>query len=312
MPMDIIEIEKKILEYSEKLEKKFFRIKNGKQKPAGMPGHLRKFYNGELARLLHEKALIADLETSVHSVSWERVRFEDGRIRVSINHHLSESYTFLGSRKSYELLKPLILRADLNPLLVTIHGNKIISISNLQEVNSLIEIMSVQDAVNNYFIDFDFEYIRQVLSGQRSISNKELSLFFKLKERSESLSFLCDLQSANYKLVPAAESVIQNQHLVSEDTFIFTVEGVECNYIIWESAHRNRATYIFKTFECTYIEDVHRLFDFISSNQNCKRRKLRSSLTSLERPFKSFAVLNHTSSEEWQLRIKGILQQASH
>jgi hypothetical protein len=226
-----------------------------------------------------------------------------------ISGQYSEPFHFTESRSSYEFLKTYFLKSELKPLSVSMLGNKISSINNLSELNSVLQILSIQNEINNYFNDFESTSIDKILSKLKSISNQHLFDFFKIKERSLYLGFLCEVQSNDYKIIPTTEILLSNDKIISlQETFLFTIKSLEQNYIVWESTHINKATYIFQTTDNTYIEDVQRLFDFIASGENSKRRKLRYSIKTKENPFKSVGIIQHSNIDEWKAKIKSLVQ----
>ena len=313
--MDIYEIDKQIFEYKVKMEKKIpiktgtNKGKKGERKMVGIPGYLRKFYQDEVAKLEKQKIALQNKKIYETTISWEKVIFENHQIRIIINNHFSEPFLLSDSRCSYAFLKSYILKSDLKPLSVSIFGNKIVSVKNLSELNSVIQILSIQDEINCYFNDFESTSIDKILSKLKNISNQHLFDFFKLKQRSSFLSFLCEQQSAEYRIIPTTEILLSNDKIVSEeDTFLFTIKNSINNYIVWESTLINKATYIFKTSDNSYSEDVQKLFDFIASGQNRKRRKLRFAIKTKENPFNSIGVIQHSNVDTWKEKFKSMLQ----
>lgn len=312
--MDISEIDKMILEYKVKMEKKIpQRAKKRKSKTwikmVGIPEYLMKFYQDEITRLEQQKLSIQNQKVYETTISWEKVMFENYQIRIKINNHFSEPYPLQDSRSSFEFIKLFILKSDLNPLLISVLGDKIVSIINIEELNFVIQILSIQDEINCYFNDFESTSIDKILSKLRNVSNQHLFDFFKLKQRSSFLSFLCEQQSTEYRIIPTTEILFINEKLVSEeDTFLFTIKNSSNNYIVWESTLINKATYVFKTNENSYLADVQRIFDFIASGQNCKRRKLRYAIKTKENPFNSIGIIQHSNIDTWKEKLKNIVQ----
>lgn len=307
--MDEATIDKQISELKIKLYGEVPHMKKGKLKTKKIPAHLKKYFQDELEKLEKQKAYLQNDHTFQTTIEWSNVKFENYQIRVLINSQYSEPFQHLESRSSYEFLKKYFLKSNLNPLSVSMLGNKISSISNLSELNSVIQILSIQSEINDYFNDFESTSIGKILSKLKSISNQHLFDFFKIKERSSYLGFLCEVQSNDYRIIPTTEILLTNDKIVShEETFLFTIKGLKYNYIIWESTLINKATYIFQTNNNSYSEDVQKLFDFIASVENNKRRKLRFSSKTKENPFKSIGVLQHTNIDTWKVKLISLVQ----
>ncbi|TDB64361.1 hypothetical protein [Arundinibacter roseus] len=307
--MDISAIDKKISELTTKLNSKVPKMKKDKVKMGSIPVHLKKYYAEEIAKLEKQKTYLQSLEEVHTTIDWSNVKFENFQIRVIINGQYSEPFQLLESRSSYEFLKPYFLKSDLNPLSVSMLGNKISSISDLSELNCVLNILSIQDEINNYFNDFESTTIEKILLKLKNILNQHLFYFFKIKERSLYLNFLCEIQSNDFKIIPTTEILLSNDKVIShEETFLFTVKNPKYVYIIWESTLINRATYIFQTSDNSYTEDVQRLFDFIASGENSKRRKLRYSIKTTENPFKSIGIIQHSNIDGWKMKIKSLVQ----
>lgn len=307
--MDISAIDKQISELTTKLYGKIPRMKKGKLKMVAISNHLRKYYVEEIEKLEKEKAYLQNLHEVQTTITWSNVRFENYQIRVIINGQYSEPFHLTESRSSYEFLKSYFLKSELKPLSVSMLGNKISSINNLSELNFVIQILSIQDQINNYFNDFESTSIDKILSKLKSISNQQIFDFFKIKERSLYLSFLCEFQSNDYKIIPTTEILLSNDKIISqEETFLFTIKSLKQIYIVWESTHINKATYLFQTTDNSYKEDVQRLFDFIASGENSKRRKLRYSMKTKENPFNNIGIIQHSNIDEWKVKIKSLVQ----
>lgn len=306
--MDTSAIDKQISELTTKLNVKVPKMKKGKLKMASISSHLRKYYVDEIAKLEKQKAYLQNLNEVQITIAWSNVRFENYQIRIINNGQYSEPYLLSESRSSFEFLKTYFLKSDLKPISVSILGNKITSINNLSELNSVIQIISIQNEINNYFNDFESTSIDKIISKLKKISNQQMFDFLKIKERSLYLSFLCEIQSNDYKIIPTTEMLLSNEKIIAhEETFLFTIKRLNQNYIVWESTQINKATYIFQTTDITYKEDIQKLFDFIASGENSKRRKLRYSDKTINNPFKSVGIINHTNIEGWKEKIKNLI-----
>lgn len=306
--MDTATIDKRIADYELKLQKKIFRIKRGKLIRTGIPGHTANYIKKEIAKLKKEKEFLLNQKEYRVVVSWSKICFENNQIRLLINNRFTEPFQVSDSRSSYEFLKPYILRATLEPISVSVVGNKITTINNLEQLNTVLQILLIKDSINSYFDDFESTNIASVLSKLSKISNQYLTNFFKLKERNIYIHFLCNIHSDDYKIIPTTELILNNGKSISEEeTFLFTVNSHNFIFIIWESTAINRATYVFKTYNERYIEDVQNLFDFIASRQNSKRRKLRYLSHTTNNPFKTVAVLDHKNSDLWGAKIQELL-----
>lgn len=309
--MDITTIDNKIQEYVEKLNKKTLRkVKKGQPKrQVGIPIHLRKFYEEEISKLEKQKHFLQKQKRIKKKINWANVCFEDFHIRIFINNSFSEPYQFANSRKSLEFLKPYIIKRKLKPITVLMIGNKVDSIENLEELDNVINILSMQDEISNYLNDFTSSSFDKILLKIRNVTNKNLLDFFKIKDRSIYLNYLCTIQNDNYKIVPATEILSNNDFIITEeDTFLFTFTKKDTAFIIWESTSLNRATYIFNADKNNYQREIQIIFEFIISERNRKRSDLRLSINSNENPFKCITSINHNEFDSWKNKIENIIR----
>lgn len=307
--MTLVEIEDKIKEIGIKLygeKPQYAKISNGKFKFIASV-HLRKFLLEELKKLESLKTNITNLKVYELEVEWNNVFFKNKEIKVKYGNVYTDEYYFELSRSSFEILKPFILFQKLKPLKVKIYGNKIISISNLSEILNIFEILTLKSEIYIYFNQENSKSFNKITSQIHKLENKDIIDFYRIIEHSDYLEYLCQTQSADYKIIPATELVVSNQQIVSEDdAFLFTINKKTKTYIIWESILINKATYIFETNKTNYLEDLHFIFDFIVSDNDKKRFKLGALIKDKENKFNLVYKLRHSTKEEWINKIEGI------
>jgi hypothetical protein len=179
----------------------------------------------------------------------------------------------------------------------------------LDELLKVIEVLSVQEEINLYFNDFQSTSIDKIFSKLNNISNKHFLDIFKLREKGSYISYLCKIQSQDYKIVPTTEiHSYQDKINFTEETFLFTAPREKNLYIVWESTLINRATYIFKTEKNSYLSNIQKLFDFIASSQPRKRRQLRHSMKLGKNELGAMSVVEHDSFDSWTKNIQASLK----
>lgn len=271
--------------------------------------NITRFSKKKLDELERQKELILKQREVSKSIVWDKVKFDDHHIRIAIDGYLSQPFALPESRKSFEFIKPYIQRTKLTPIRVRTFGNRIIAIENLDELLRIIEILSVQEEINLYFNDFTSTSIDKIFSKLENVSNQHFLELFKLKEKGSYMSYLCQVQSANHKIIPTTEIHSYNEKInFTEETFLFTTRRKKSLYVIWESTSINRATYIFKTNQDFYQAYIQKLFDFVASTQPRKRRQLRYSMKLGKNELHAVAVIEHDSVDLWVKHLQAALK----
>lgn len=148
--MDIKEIEKKIAEYEDKLQRKDnYVVRKGSKnviKTRSIPKHLAIYYREEIAKLEKEKIYIPQ-KIQIYNIPWEQVYFEHNQIKVKFNNQYSLPWYFQSSRTSFEYIKPYLSKTHLPPLKVTIYGREILKIDNLEYFSQAVEILNFKSNI---------------------------------------------------------------------------------------------------------------------------------------------------------------------
>jgi hypothetical protein len=306
--MDLIAIEKKIDEYRLKIETKVPRIGSLRKKLIPIPGGLKNYYEDEIKKLEKLREIILNPKIYTFSIGWNKIKFEDYQIRANINGRITEPYLLSESRASYEYIKPFIEKANLDDLIVTVSNEKILSIKNLDELNSVIQILSVKEQLKTYFENLDSDVLNNVLSTLKRISNERIIDIYKIEQKSVYLNSLCLMHSSKLKIIPTTEIQFRGEAIIAEeDTFLFSIVRGKNIFIIWESTLVNRATYVFQCSKKSYEKNVQEVFDFIASDQPGKRTMLRQKLKTAARIKNSIAVLQHTNLNSWANKLNRIM-----
>lgn len=207
--------------------------KNRKKGKVNNSNSLTRFSQSKLKEFEKRKEFILRQRQVVEEIDWECVRFEDHFIRVSAHGYLSEPFSVPESRKSLEFLKNYIKRSSLTPLRISLFGNKIVSIENADELSKIIEILSLQNEINDYFEDTQSSAFEKIYTKLGKISNKYLVDLFKMREKGSYINYLCQVQNPNYKIVPTTENIGTGHGLTSwEETFLFTATKSKVPYVI--------------------------------------------------------------------------------
>lgn len=309
--MTLIELDSKIKEIEIKLYgKKHVYEKSsiiGGKKKFIVSVHLRKYLLEELKKLEGLRESLMHPKLFNLKVDWSNIYFENKQISIKSGNIFTEKYYFEFSRSSFEILKPFIIAHKLKPLKVKICNNKIVSISNLEEVLNVFRILTLKNESFLYVNDHKSASFRKIILQLKDIDNKHILEFYRIIEHSEYLQFLCTMQSKEYKIIPATELIISNQKIISEDdAFLFTINTRTKMFIIWESVLINKATYIFKTNASNYFQDLQFIYDFIVSDNNKKRFKLGVLIKEKENRFNLVYKLIHSTKEEWISKIQNL------
>lgn len=308
--MDISTIENQIQEYLEKLNKKTLRkVKKGKPPvKVGIPYHLRKFYDEEISKLEKQKEFLLKQKEITKEIEWNDIYFDNYFIYFKINKILSEPYQCLNSRKSLEFLKPYFLKRNFAPISITVIGNKIISIKNLDQIDSIINILTIQDIIRNSYNESSFSNVNEVFNHIQKVTNQNLLYYFNIKDKSKYLEYLCDIQDINYKIIPVTEILFNKDTIfLEEDTFLFTLSTESVIYIVWESTSLNRATYAFLTNEIEYSRDIRNIFGYIISERSRKRSDLKISINTIDNQFNCVGSINHAEFDSWRNKFNDII-----
>jgi hypothetical protein len=294
--MTLSEIEKKIQSYNLKLNSK--RTISGKSRP--IKGHLKSYILKEIKKLTELKnSLLNPIPRKVY-VTWDHIIFNDGKIAIKYENIFTDYYPMEFSRKSFEDLKAYFKLYDLPKIIAEINQNKIISIINHYEIVKVFNLLSFREDFSCSLLDDLNINVLDTIKKHNAISNQEIFTFFNVKDKSEFIEILCNLQSLNYKIVPLFEKSIISYDINSEDSFLFTFLNDKAIYIVWESSKINRATYIFKTTKSNYDISIQIIFNYLSSNQTALRKKLRNSLNTKYNRLGLIRVINHKSINDWK------------
>ena len=307
--MTLFEIDNKIKDIKIKLygeKPKYAKISSKKYKFVASL-HLRNYLLEELKKFEILREHIANPQLNDIEVTWNNVFFENNYIIIKYGNIFTEKYFFESARSSFEVLKPYIIARKLIPLNVTVDNNKIILISNLEEVLSVFKILTLKKEIDLYVNEDKSTSFKKIISQIKNLENKQIIDFYRITKHSDYLDYLCQIQSKYYKIIPATELVISNQQIISEDdAFLFTINTKTKMFIIWESILINKATYIFETTTVNYFENLQSIFDFIVSDNNKKRFKLGVLIKEQENKFNLVYKLIHNTKEEWIDKIQCI------
>lgn len=308
--MTIEEIDRKILEFNNKLKNAytFTTTKKGKRRKIHSIPHLHKYYVEEIVKLEKIKEKLHRHEEYTLTLNWDSVFFEDSFIKVLVNNRYTERHFTPESHCFFNYLMPYIIKLGLQPITIKIANNKIVHIENIGEINNILRILSVKDEIKKYFENYEAANIGGIISKLGPITNNELSRFFKLNHRNNFLLYLSKVQNIDYKIIPTFElKTLYNRVISEEETFLFTLKSLTNVYIIWESSLSNKATYVFETTEDDYLKAVQHIFDYIASEQSCKRRRLRYSIGLIENPLKCISYIQHNSFDSWKKKLELIV-----
>lgn len=164
---------------------------------------MKKKYLEEIAKLEEQKNIILSTEPTYIVVNFDAVRFENHQIRITMpDGKISQPFSLRESRQSFEFIKKFIERCSIEPLKVLSLGDQIIAIQNLQELHSVIKVLTVQDLMyeNNRFS------ADNILEIMKTLDNNFIMRYFVMKEKSSYFEYLCNSQCLEYKIIPVIET----------------------------------------------------------------------------------------------------------
>jgi hypothetical protein len=245
------------------------------------------------------------LNTNV-TVGWEDIKFQDGTIKIRVAKLKFIQFPFLKSRRSYEYIKPYLIRKGIEPLQLQISHGRIRAITNLDLLESAIQILKIQTEWNKKLGEGEGATVSAILASLKDLNQNYFNFFFKNKNLTPYLKELCDKQALEYHLIPVLEPTASKHTIaIEKESFLFTVKSKASIYIIWESVEINKATFIFTTTQENYFDDLQKIFDYISSRVTSKRRNLRKGISNSEdKQLQSYRTIYHTTLEKWNNKLR--------
>jgi hypothetical protein len=300
--MNLQEINKKIAEYRIELEKQtnYVPIKGGTYvvRQKGISKSLVRHYQQEILKLEIERKEILNLGHS-YDITWDQVYFDNNCIRVKFNNQFSEPYGFYPARKSFEYIKTYLTKINLPSLKVTIQGCKILRIQNLEHFSQAVTMLDFKSNMDIFLKNRQVQSVSSILERLENLTNTAIKDILSIRSKGQYLSYLCDIQSVDHKIIPAPEVFIFRNTLKEEDTFIFTIKEVNRILLIWESVNFSRATYIFQADKETYLDKLYNIFGYIISGEKHKRSSLRELIPQSN----SINVIEHDDFASWKTKI---------
>jgi len=239
-------------------------------------------------------------------VDWDSIFFEDGRIKFRLDKRRFVWYPCNQSRSSYEYIKLYLKRKEIEPLQLQVSNERVRSIANLDLLHDAIQILKIKIEWNKMALKESAVDVSSILRSLGSLSSKAFDYFYKNKNLTPYLRTLCEIQELDYHIIPVLEPVNSNYISslnVNKESFLFTIRRTNV-YIIWESIEVNKATFIFTTKEATYLEDLQKIFDYISSHLRNKRTNLRKGIINEDgQHIQSHRTLYHTTLEKWTEKL---------
>jgi hypothetical protein len=292
--MTYTEINKKINEYEEKLNIKQKISVGKKTRLKAQSGHLRKFYKDEILKLKKLKESLENQKFEILDFTWDKVIFEDFKIRLIVSDKIYGPIQFKDSRKSFEHLKPYFNKLNLKPIRCTISGNEIIDFLNLEEIYEIIQVFIFETIILN-FSKYNFSDFEKSIEKLKNSITIEVA---NLAKRSEYLKYLITLNDVNFKIIP----LLENGH-TNEDSFIFTITNNNDIYLVWESCIEKKATYVFSTVSGNYLQSLIEIVKFILSEETT-RMDLRQNFIRENMKNIKCSLLYHDDFVSWKNKLE--------
>lgn len=241
-------------------------------------------------------------------VKFEDILFDDYVIRIRNGNHVTLPYPLKESKKSFFLLKKYFRKLNFAPLKVTLHGNTIKNIENINQLDQAIEFLKVIEIYVDSNNNIESVSANKLLKKLEKISNETIKCLANIDSIEKYFDYLNEIQSIDFKIVPVLEIINNGHQVISEDTYLYSVScrNSECLLIIWESSSSGRATYVFLSNRQNYINTIQAIFDYISSNRKAKRLSLRRKESDLP-IVDCVGFIKHHSFEQWKIKIDSFI-----
>ena len=168
--MDIQEVNKRILELTERLVKN--QKVRDKHRVRKISRELKSYIETEIKRLEETKALLLLQEKNEKAIllSWKEVNFEDGYITFLFERKIYKIASNL-SKKSYNYIKDFLFRLNLEPIFITLQGDRIFKVKNNTEFIKCFEFFKLEHLINEIPKDYNEEVFKALIKYNGSKGN---------------------------------------------------------------------------------------------------------------------------------------------
>lgn len=243
----------------------------------------------------------------VFEISWGEIIFNDFSIQIKYGNNYSFPYPLKEARKSYRLLKKYIQSLHLDNIQVTIGGNKVLGIQNIEQLNQVVAILKIREEFIQKHEQGKVVILDKLKTDIEILGQEFIVKIAKNFIEAECIDYLAFHQEEDFRIVPAFEVIPINGSYVTEDTFIFTRRKGDNFLLIWESTHRGRATYVFTTNKKRYIDAIQSIYDYISSPIKGKRTQLRSNSLSIS-GLVQVGHIKHNDIAQWIAKLEHLIK----
>lgn len=228
-------------------------------------------------------------------VPWDLIEFNDGGLWIDANSNKRLYIPYSEAKKVYNIFK-FAFNDRVPPLKICFHSKKPIEIVKTTDLDEVFKYLTIQEEIKlgkffNHKELFDFLIH----------SKTEFNQSFLPKDKTQYLQFLIKKQSADYRYVPMFEKGGKE-----EDSFLFTIQGNNELYIVWESIRPDTATYIFPVGSHNYEQFLQALYDYVCSDIDYKRRRVHHGVIDGLFGVKG-KIINHICFQQWSDELSTII-----
>ncbi len=228
-------------------------------------------------------------------VPWDEVVFKDGGLLINAN---SEKNLYLPCTESKEVFNHFnyAFTERIPPLRIRLHSKNPIEIVRTPELDEIFRFLTIQNDIRlgNFFK-------HKELYDLIVHSKTDFHQSFLPKDRTPYFQYLVEKQSPDHRYVPMFETDGD-----SEDSFLFTIQGNNNLFIVWESLRPNTATYVFPVEKINYERFLQSLYDYACSDIDYKRRRVHHGVIDGLHGIKG-SIVNHYDFQQWKTELDMIV-----
>lgn len=242
----------------------------------------------DVIKIIKENIIVGEVE-----IDWKDVQFADNAIRIKTS--LGDWIRIPNPYAMSFMNKMLIRLAMYLPKLVVRFEEGVDPLIVNEDVLS--DIITIMQTRKNYA-----ELIREnrpdVLKALNVISKKDTRVFLP-RDMSPYIKFLSERHAIDtYPIVPVEEYIGGSY----EEGALFTIIRNGQPHIVWENFKDSRSTYVFVCTEDNYSERRQIIFDYITTEEDAKRRFLHTDYCKEifgEKP----EIILHNNMRSWAARL---------
>jgi hypothetical protein len=263
-------------------------------------------------RLIKFKESTPDKSTFIKSqcetiyITWDDIKFERNKIRVSVNKAFVQPMEMPGSIRIYDEIKIDYFKRKYTKAIYKLVVYKGITLEDLSQ-----GLSQIRNLIAEHAADLESskktEKVHKELTEGKFTSYELLKVLERLAIKNQYLSTAAKLLRISDKVI----GILENKKGNEEEALLFNFQRADKMLVLWENINPNRAAYLF-VFQVNDFSGLERLRTVIKSNIDYKRYNLfigtntqeTFNLTTIE-----YYQLNHFDQYEYGRKLRLILNQ---